>query len=155
MELFPADQRSALVTIGYEGREPDGYVRALLRAGVTLLCDVRRNPVSRRPGFSKKALAAACAAASIRYEHLPELGVASERRKGLETPEDVARLFEEYDRVDLMREAASLERIRDWMRSGECVALTCFERDPADCHRGRIAAALERASGGALVARHL
>ena len=154
-ELFPADERSSLVTIGYEGREPDTYVRALVRAGVTILCDVRRNPVSRRPGFSKKALTAAAGAAEIRYEHLPQLGIASERRKHLETEEDVARLFAEYDRVDLPRETAAIETIEGWMRAGETVALTCLERDPAHCHRGRLAAALERRSGGKVVARHL
>jgi uncharacterized protein (DUF488 family) len=154
-ELFGADERTALVTIGYEGREPETYVRALVRAGATILCDVRRNPVSRRPGFSKKALTAACAAAGIRYEHLPQLGIASERRRAIESPEDVERLFAEYERVDLPREHAAVETIREWMRAGECVALTCLERDPAECHRGRLAAALERASGGTLVARHL
>ena len=154
-ELFPADDRSSLVTIGYEGREPDTYARALVRAGVTILCDVRRNPVSRRPGFSKKALTAACGSAGIRYEHLPQLGIASERRRAIETREDVERLFAEYESVDLPREHEAVETIQAWMRAGECVALTCLERDPADCHRGRLAAALERASGGAVVARHL
>jgi uncharacterized protein (DUF488 family) len=154
-ELFPADERSSLVTIGYEGREPDTYVRALVRAGVTILCDVRRNPVSRRPGFAKKALTAATGAAGIRYEHLPQLGIAAERRRAVETREDVERLFEEYERVDLPRETAALEQIESWMHAGECVALTCLERDPAECHRGRLAAELERRSGGKLVARHL
>jgi uncharacterized protein (DUF488 family) len=155
MSLLPDAADSRLATIGYEGREQDAYVRALIKAGVTLLCDVRRNPVSRRPGFSKKQLAAACAAAGLRYEHVPELGIASERRQKLDTAEDVARLFEEYDRVDLPRETAAIEKIEAWMREGATVALTCFERDPADCHRGRLAAELERRSSGTLVARHL
>ena len=67
----------------------------------------------------------------------------------------MAQLFAEYERVDLPRETAAIETIEDWMRSGETVALTCLERDPAECHRGRLAAELERRSGGKLVARHL
>ena len=45
-------------TIGYERRSPEELVRGLTDAGVTLLADVRELPLSRRPGFSKTALAA-------------------------------------------------------------------------------------------------
>jgi len=44
-------------TIGYEGSSLEGYLNRLLHAGVTLLCDVRRNPLSRKYGFSKSTLA--------------------------------------------------------------------------------------------------
>jgi hypothetical protein len=71
----------ALFTIGYEGRTQDEYLGLLTGAGVTLLADVRRNPISRKKGFSRKALAEGCAAVGVRYEHLPELGIASEKRK--------------------------------------------------------------------------
>jgi len=64
---------------------------------VTILCDVRRNALSRKYGFSKKTLGNACQNLGIRYEHLPELGIASARRKELHTQADYDRLFSAYE----------------------------------------------------------
>ena len=50
------------------------YLNLLLTNSVTLLCDVRRNALSRRYGFSKSTRSKACEGVGIRYEHLPELG---------------------------------------------------------------------------------
>src|SRR5438067_2402107 len=47
-----------LSTIGYEGRTVDELIDALEDDGVALLMDVRAIAASRRPGFSKTALAA-------------------------------------------------------------------------------------------------
>jgi uncharacterized protein (DUF488 family) len=131
-----------LLTIGYEGRSLDEYLGLLTGAGCTLLCDVRRNAFSHKPGFSKKALAAACAGAGIRYEHVPALGIASADRKGIETPADVAALFTRYRREMLPQRGAEIAQIADWIRGGDVVALTCFERDPLQCHRHVVAEAL-------------
>lgn len=46
----------AFFTIGYEGRTRDEYLALLVGAAVTLLVDVRRNPISRKKGFSKRTL---------------------------------------------------------------------------------------------------
>ena len=83
----------ALFTIGYEGRTQDEYLALLRGAGVTLLADVRRSPISRKKGFSKSTLAQGCATVGIRYEHLPELGIASEKRKNVATQAAVDALF--------------------------------------------------------------
>ncbi len=48
-----------LFTIGYEHATPATLVRALHEAGVRTLVDVRAVANSRKPGFSKRALAAA------------------------------------------------------------------------------------------------
>jgi uncharacterized protein (DUF488 family) len=130
-----------LFSIGYEGRTLEGLLDVLREAGVTLLCDVRRNPISRKKGFSKSPLRLAVEEAGLRYEHLPELGIAAERRKNL-TPAAKERLFIEYEREDLPTLTKPLEKIAGWMKKGERVALLCFERDPADCHRSRVTAAL-------------
>jgi uncharacterized protein (DUF488 family) len=131
-----------LATIGYEGRSLEEYIGLLRGAGVTLLCDVRANPFSRKPGFSKRALAAACESAGLRYEHVPELGIPAAQRRNVETEADRDALFARYDVETLPREAAAIERIGAWLNAGEHVALTCYELDPADCHRSRLAAAL-------------
>lgn len=137
----------ALFTIGYEGRTQDEYLALLRGAGVTLLADVRRNPISRKKGFSKSTLAQGCAAVGIRYEHLPELGIASEKRKGLSTRADFAALFAEYERDWLPQQGTTLAKLRAWLDEGERVALTCFERAPGDCHRHCVAEAIKRAGG--------
>ena len=102
----------ALFTIGYEGRTQDEYLALLRGAGVTLLADVRRNPISRKKGFSKGTLAHGCAAVGIRYEHLPELGIASEKRKNLATQADVDALFAEYERDWLPTQGPALAKLR-------------------------------------------
>lgn len=133
----------ALFTIGYEGRTQDEYLARLVGAAVTLLVDVRRNPISRKKGFSKRTLAEGCAAVGIRYEHLPELGIASEKRKNLTTRAAVDALFAEYERDWLPTQGAAVAKLRAWLAAGERLALTCFERAPGDCHRHCVAAALQ------------
>ena len=139
----PAMTAPPLFTIGYEGRTQPEYLALLRDAGVTLLVDVRRNPISRKKGFSKSALAQGCATLGIRYAHLPELGIASEKRKQLETQADLDALFAQYAREWLPQQGAALATIRAWVEAGERVALTCFERNPAQCHRHLVAQALD------------
>lgn len=140
----PAASLPGLCTIGYEGRTLENYLNSLIRDGVTLLCDVRRNPLSRKYGFSKGTLRNACEGVGIRYEHLPELGIASERRRELHTQEDYDALFEVYERKNLPKQSKALAQIRTWIELGERVALTCFEKLPHQCHRHCVAEALER-----------
>lgn len=151
----PKRQAAGLLTIGYEGRSLEGYLNELLRAGVTVLCDVRRNPLSRKYGFSKGTLSKACAGVGIRYEHLPELGIASEARQELATQADYNELFAEYERTYLPGQGAALEEIAGWITAGDRVALTCYERLPEQCHRHCVAEALERMGAAAKGARHL
>ncbi|MBX3747117.1 MAG: DUF488 domain-containing protein [Verrucomicrobiae bacterium] len=146
----------ALYTIGYEGRSLEEYLNRLIRAGVTLLCDVRRNPLSRKYGFSKGTLARTCEGVGLRYEHLPELGIASDRRRELKSQADYDALFADYEREDLPGQGAALARIAGWVKDGgHRVALTCFEHAPEQCHRRCIAKALERSFGRTLAPSHL
>lgn len=132
-----------LLTIGYEGLSLEAYLNILIRRGVSLLCDVRRNPISRKYGFSKNTLLTACAGVGIRYEHLPDLGIASDQRKNLDTQAKYDQLFEEYKKNILPNKSESLELIRLWIREGESVALTCYEHLPEQCHRHYVAEAIE------------
>jgi uncharacterized protein (DUF488 family) len=61
----PAKRPPGVVTVGYEGRTLESYLNTLIGNGVTLLCDVRRNPISRKYGFSKNTLASACSGVGI------------------------------------------------------------------------------------------
>jgi Domain of unknown function DUF488 len=151
----PKKARPGLLTIGYEGRSLEAYLNLLLTNSVTLLCDVRRNPLSRKYGFSKSTLSKACEGVGIRYEHLPELGIDSEERRDLNTQADYDALFTEYERKNLPRQTKALAAIRSWVQAGERVALTCFERLPQQCHRHCVAEALARHAGNDLIAVHL
>jgi Protein of unknown function, DUF488 len=151
----PRASGPALCTIGYEGHTLESYLNALLECGVTLLCDVRRNPISRKYGFSKNTLARGCEGVGIRYEHLPELGIASEQRRGLDTQADYDTLFESYERTWLPKQGESLKKIHGWIAAGERAALTCYEHLPQQCHRHCVAEALEALLGKDLSARHL
>ena len=151
----PETTPSTLLTIGYQARSLECYLNLLLQAGVTLLCDVRRNAVSRKYGFAKSTLSNACAGLDIRYEHLPELGISSERRRTLRVKSDYHRLFTEYEEQDLPRQLEALETTVQWIRSGECVALTCYEQDAEDCHRSRVAVEIDRQICMPIPVRHL
>jgi uncharacterized protein (DUF488 family) len=154
-EARPKKAPAGLVTIGYEGRSLEAYLNLLLKNSVTLLCDVRRNPLSRKYGFSKKTLTHACEGVGLRYEHLPELGIDSEERRELKTQADYDALFAEYERKSLPKQTEALAKIRAWVGQGERVALTCFERLPHQCHRHCVAEALAHGAGRDLVAVHL
>lgn len=133
----------ALGTIGYEGHTLESYLNVLIKNGVTMLCDVRRNSISRKYGFSKGTLSRGCDGVGLRYEHIPELGIASEQRRGLETQADYDALFEDYERSWLPKQDESLLRIQGWIAAGERVALTCYEHLPHQCHRRCVAEVLE------------
>ena len=140
----PETTQSRLFTIGYEGRSLESYLNLLIREGATLLCDVRRNAISRKYGFSKTTLERSCSGVGIRYVHLPELGIESSRRRGLKTEAEFKDLFKTYEQTILPNQGDALEKIRAWLRSGESVALTCFELKAGLCHRHCVADALEK-----------
>lgn len=138
----PSASRACLFTIGYEGSSFEGYLNRLLKHNVKTLVDVRRNPLSRKYGFSKKTLSDTAGKLGIDYIHIPELGIDSEQRQDLNTPADYARLFDRYERNELKQNADALERLRQIATTRKRVAITCFEADACMCHRGRVAKAL-------------
>ena len=140
----PARAGSKLCSIGYEGRSLEGYMNTLLKAGVTILCDVRKNPLSRKFGFSKKTLSNVCAELGIQYEHRPQLGILSDERQELNSLADYQALFHRYEQSTLLKETETIGEISSWIESAECVALTCYERLPEYCHRTRVALAVAR-----------
>jgi len=151
----PAKSKPGLATIGYEGRTLEAYLNILLEDGVTLLCDVRRNALSRKYGFSKGTLSKGCEGVGIRYEHLPELGIDSKFRKDLSTQESYDRLFDQYECDVLPQQTDALGIIAEWVARGERVALTCYEHLPGHCHRHCVSEALEQRMGSKYTAKHL
>lgn len=151
----PAQSEPTLFTIGYEGRSLDAFVDALIRENVAVLCDVRRNAFSMKYGFSKSQLATALDKARIRYRHIPELGIASEKRKSLDSVADYESLFADYERETLPARTDAVEDVIREVNSSNRVALMCFEKDVCMCHRGRLAGAIGRHPGFRHTVAHL
>ena len=124
----------ALFTIGYEGLKFETYLNRLIKNNIRLLCDVRQNPLSRKHGFSKSMLETVLPKFKISYAHIPELGIASAKRKGLEGEVDFAALFSEY-RKELPSRSKGLAELDRLIKQYDRVALTCFEAHHKDCHR--------------------
>ncbi|MDQ8206908.1 DUF488 family protein [Coraliomargarita sp. SDUM461003] len=143
----PEETTDPLVfTIGYEGIHFEEYINKLIRHQVAVLCDVRRNPLSRKFGFSSKMLARVLPSLGIEYIHLPELGIESDKRKELNSMADYESLFAGY-RVELPNRTKGLDRLKSIIDQHKRVALTCFEAEPHCCHRHCISDLLEAQAG--------
>ncbi len=154
LSSVPVPTGRALFTIGYEGDSIDGYLQRLIRNRVKLLCDVRRNPLSRKTGFSKNQLATYCSRVGIGYLHVPELGIPGHRRMELNSQADYDALFAEYEVEDLPQQEDAVARLVNLLDEHERIALTCFEKEPHCCHRHCVAEAMEKLPG-CPVAQHI
>ena len=138
----PDGNEEQMFTIGYEGRTLEQYLNVLIRQNIKVLCDVRKNPLSRKYGFAKRTLQNACEAVNIKYIHLPELGIVSEKRKDLKSQSDYDSLFHDYEQAILPNETKALSFIQSLTKTYGRVALTCYEALPQQCHRTRVANAV-------------
>lgn len=151
----PVKEEKKLFTIGYEGISIEKYLNKLIINDIRLLCDVRKNPLSRKTGFSKKSLKYFCEALNISYIHLPEWGIKSEFRKDLKTQSDYNKLFEQYEKEVIEENKDSLNKFTDLINSNDRIALTCFEASHCQCHRGRITKYLRKMKGWETEIKHL
>jgi hypothetical protein len=131
-----------LMTLGYEGLTLEQYMNVLVEQNIRLLCDVRKNAMSMKYGFSKKTLATACESVGIEYAHFPEVGIVSDKRKNLRTREDYQALFAEYRETVLRDNVNAVAALAQRILSCGRAALLCFEKNPALCHRSHLANAL-------------
>jgi uncharacterized protein (DUF488 family) len=132
---------TTIFSVGYEATTPEALVGALADAGVRLLVDVRLNPISRKRGFSKRALAAALEAAGIGYRHERALGNPVDNRDAFRRGDPAA-----WDVLRAVYEGPSADvvvRLADEVAAGG-VALLCLERDPTTCHRTLVIEELRR-----------
>ena len=87
-----------LLTIGYQGCTIAEVLAELRRARVSLLIDVRAVAQSRKPGFSKRQLAAGLDEQGIAYVHLQGLGTPKPGRDAVRAghPERMEPIFREH-----------------------------------------------------------
>lgn len=132
---------ATLFTIGYEQATQSAVVSALREAGVEVLADIRYLPLSRRAGFSKSSLKAAVEEAGIGYRHFKHLGTPAEGRAAAKRGDhaELARVY--AGQLELPEALAQMAELRA-MAEEKRVALLCYERDPAGCHRSLLADAV-------------
>lgn len=121
-------------TIGYEQATVPGVMAALRKAGVEVLADVRALPLSRRPGFSKTALAANAREAGIEYVHFKALGTPADGRAAARRNDHAALERIYAAQLELPEAIAAGARLAD-LASERRVALLCYEREAHGCHR--------------------
>ena len=118
-----------LFTIGYEKAKPDALLAELKRAKVKLLVDTRAVAASRKPGFSKRQLAASLDEEDIAYLHLQKLGTPAEGREAARAGK-LDMLWRIYAKHLKTPEAIkAMDELVSIVKSGQPVCLLCYERD--------------------------
>jgi uncharacterized protein (DUF488 family) len=135
-----------LFTIGYEGKTVEELLGQLVQAQVELLIDVRAVPASRRPGFSKTALAGALRERGIDYLHLRPLGTPKAGREAARKGRiaEMHAIFEEQ--LETPEAELAMEQAKA-AASERPSALLCFEATAGHCHRAVVADRLAAAEG--------
>src|SRR5689334_12388029 len=128
-------------TIGYEQATQASVIDALKGAGVEVLADIRYLPLSRRPGFSKSSLRAAAEEAGIAYRHIKPLGTPADGRAAARSGNhaELSRIY--AGQLELPEALAAMAELRD-LAGEKRVALLCYERNAAECHRRLLIEAL-------------
>ena len=126
--------KSALYTIGYEGRELDEFLAILAANDVERVIDIRELPLSRRRGFSKTPLGHALERVGIEYVHMRVAGNPYRRIRN-EIPRD--ELLAKYA-THLAHARGVVDEVTESAR-GKRAALLCYEADVHECHRSVLA----------------
>lgn len=151
----PVSNNIKLFTIGYEGVSLETYINKLIKNDIKLLCDVRRNPLSMKYGFSKTQLQNACNGVGINYIHIPEVGIDSESRQSLNAQLDYDQLFKKYEEISLPANIDQQIKILNLLKKHQRIALTCFEANICQCHRKPLAESITRLDGFSYSLQHI
>jgi uncharacterized protein (DUF488 family) len=141
------EDETVLFTIGYEGITLESYLNKLIKNNIKILCDVRKNALSMKYGFSKTQLKNACNGVGIEYIHIPEVGIDSDQRQELKSQSDYDVLFEKYKENNLTKTVTNQVEILNLLKQNKRIALTCFEADICQCHRKHLSEAITNLKG--------
>lgn len=139
-ETRPVDEADVF-TVGYSGRKLDEFLQLLGGHGIATLVDIRQNSTSlHRSEMSKSNLSLSLQEHGIVYVHAPELGIPTAVRKQALEASSRQVLWDWYDE----HVVAKPGQLKTWLKQHATpTALMCMELDPTDCHRHRLALALE------------
>jgi len=132
-------------TLGYQSHTVKSFLRILSANRVRVLVDVRQNPVSRKPGFSKRRLEKSVHARGLEYVHLPCLGTPSRIRKVYARTGNIQGALQQYEQ-HLRSNKQCLEYLLRRVTSRQ-FCLLCLETDHNSCHRSVIAQQLTEMTG--------
>lgn len=132
-------------TIGYEGLDIDDFMSLLSEHGIETVVDIRELPLSRKPGFSKKALANVLNLSGLEYVHMVELGCPRPVRDGYRADGDWKRYTKGF-LSHLKTQKDAIASLADLVESSTC-ALLCYEADFNFCHRSMVADAVNKRCG--------
>ena len=138
----PQQANACFFTLGYQKKTARSLLHALRINGVQVLIDVRQNPVSRKPGFSKRALETGLSKAGIEYLHIPTLGTPPFIRNYFSRTGNIEHTLERYGAYISSR-VYRLEYLLNVVTS-RTYCLLCLESDPKSCHRSVLAEKLEK-----------
>ena len=127
-------------TVGYEGLSIDAFMSLLNEHGIETVVDVRELPLSRKPGFSKKALGSALNLSGLEYVHMVDLGCPKPVRDRYREDGSWKRYTTGFLK-HLATQEAAIEELADLVNSSNC-ALLCYEADFNFCHRSMVANAV-------------
>lgn len=154
-QVKPSFSSTVLFTIGYEGVSLEEYLNKLIVNGIKMLCDVRKNSLSMKYGFSKSQLKHACEGVKIQYVHIPDLGIESDKRQELHNQSDYDILFRQYRTDTLTKTRPQQEYILELLKENKRIALTCFEANICQCHRKHLAEAVTKLPGFDYELKHI
>jgi len=127
-------------TIGYEGLSIDAFLSMLTEYDIETVVDVRELPLSRKPGFSKKALANTLNLSGLEYTHMVNLGCPKPVRDGYREDGNWRRYTDGFLKHLKTQETAIVE-LSELVVTSNC-ALLCYEADFNFCHRLMVANAV-------------
>ncbi len=127
-------------TIGYEGLSIDKFTSLLATHNIETVVDIRELPLSRKPGFSKKALANLLNLSGFEYTHMVELGCPRPVRQRYREDGDWKRYTAGF-LTYLATQRAAIVELSALALSSNCVLL-CYEADFNFCHRSMVADAV-------------
>lgn len=138
-------------TIGYEGLSADRFMLALAAHNIDTVVDVRELPLSRKPGFSKKALANSLSLSGREYVHMVDLGCPKPVRDDYRGDGNWRRYTEGFLK-HLKTQKPAIAALSNLVASSNCVLL-CYEADFNFCHRSMVAQAVREHCGATI--KHL
>ncbi len=144
------ENRNVLLTIGYEKKSVEAFFTELVDNRVKVLADIRANPYSRKFGFTKQILEKGANLTGIRYQNIAELGIPKNLRKDISGEAGKQALLDHYEFTMLPDKKESLDYLADLVKVEGITALMCYEKEPGECHRSRLAKALKKRFDGTL-----
>jgi len=134
--------RTGVMTIGYEGRSIDEFLKRLIDEKIQALIDVRDNPWRMKYGFKRYQLETYCKDINIDYISMPSLGVPEVIRNDVRKTGNYSLFFRTYNKILQDREG-DLRYLNNLSRNKR-IALMCFEQEPQRCHRSVLGKELAR-----------